>query len=232
MMNRPVNKLRITTLNIRHGADSSGKLQLDLIGKALRKTDSDVICLQEVDVYTKRSGNVDQAQALAAHLNCSAEFSMAQEYDGGQYGIAVLTNDEFLDSTTCLLPALSERTEPRIAMAIRVSGGYGIGNTHLSRNSNEAYKQATELFQLFPSWVEIICGDFNIGLENVPFDHSKWLSVFSPEDEPPTWPIDNPKESIDHILVTKMRWNVVSVKTLSTLSSDHLGIVADLERKL
>src|SRR6266568_5243286 len=79
--------LRIMTLNIRHSANSHGEIQLEVLGDSLAQLAADVVCLQEVDVGTRRSGCLNQAEILAARLSYLAVFSPTIEYDGGLYGL-------------------------------------------------------------------------------------------------------------------------------------------------
>ncbi len=74
-----VTTLRLVTWNICSGRTRAGdRFDLDLTLAALRSLDADVVALQEVDRFLPRSGNVDQAGALAAALGMEACYAPAQ----------------------------------------------------------------------------------------------------------------------------------------------------------
>ncbi|WP_241759270.1 DUF4082 domain-containing protein [Pyxidicoccus parkwayensis] len=84
----PGGGLRFMTYNIKHGEVSS----LDSIATVIKGQAPDVVVLQEVDVLTNRSGKVDQATRLGQLTGLNSTFIPSLlSYDGGQYGLAVLS---------------------------------------------------------------------------------------------------------------------------------------------
>ncbi|NMO15160.1 DUF4082 domain-containing protein [Pyxidicoccus fallax] len=76
------------TYNIKHGELSS----LDSIASVIRGQAPDLVALQEVDVLTNRAGKVDQAARLGQLTGMNHAFVPSLlSYDGGQYGLAVLS---------------------------------------------------------------------------------------------------------------------------------------------
>lgn len=223
-------KLRIVTLNIRHGANAHGEIRLEALGDLLAQLAADVVCLQEVDVGTRRSSCVNQADILATRSHHLAVFSPTIEYDAGLYGLAVLVRSHPSTLVRLQLPSITASSEPRHAMAVGLIDGCGLVNVHLSRKREEAEEQAKFLVQFLPSWVTIVCGDFNLPLKNLAFDRKAWVSVFSPNEEPRTWPVDRPSECVDHILIRADEWICADARTVNFFSTDHLAIVADLRR--
>jgi len=61
------------------------------IASTLAGLEPDVVALEEVDVGTRRSGKVDQATALGAALKMSHAFAPHFPYDGGEFGVALLS---------------------------------------------------------------------------------------------------------------------------------------------
>ena len=57
--------LRLLTYNIHHGEGMDEVIDLDRIAELVRRTDADLVTLQEVDSVVDRTGRVDQAQVLA-----------------------------------------------------------------------------------------------------------------------------------------------------------------------
>lgn len=84
----PGGGLRFMTYNIKHGELSS----LDSIASVIRGQAPDLVALQEVDVLTNRSGKVDQAERLGQLTGMHHAFVPSLlSFDGGQYGLAVLS---------------------------------------------------------------------------------------------------------------------------------------------
>src|SRR5690606_29082486 len=85
---------RVVTYNIHHGEGTDGRLDLERIAAVLRRLDPDVIALQEVDERVQRTGGVDQAATLGELLGMNHAFGGFMEYQGGNYGMAILTHCE------------------------------------------------------------------------------------------------------------------------------------------
>src|SRR5690606_1015979 len=86
------NKLTLLTYNIHHGAPSNPDvINLSNIAAVIKKSGAEIIALQEVDVNTERSNNVDQVKALAELLGMEYYFSKSIDYRSGEYGNAILS---------------------------------------------------------------------------------------------------------------------------------------------
>ena len=85
--------LRVMTYNI-YGARATSPANaadLDAIAEVIRRQNPDFVTLNEVDVFTNRTGkDVHQARDLAEKLGMEWHFSKAIDRDGGEYGDAVL----------------------------------------------------------------------------------------------------------------------------------------------
>ena len=84
----PGGGLRFMAYNIKHGELSS----LEAIASVIQGQAPDLVALQEVDVLTNRSGKVDQAARLGQLTGLNFAFVPAlTSFDGGQYGLALLS---------------------------------------------------------------------------------------------------------------------------------------------
>ncbi|NIP83601.1 MAG: endonuclease, partial [Gemmatimonadetes bacterium] len=81
-----------------------GEVDLARVADVLRPLDADVITLQEVDRGVGRTGGVDQAARLGELLGMRAHFGGFMPYQGGEYGMAVLTRLPVLAVTNLRLP--------------------------------------------------------------------------------------------------------------------------------
>jgi endonuclease/exonuclease/phosphatase family metal-dependent hydrolase len=98
--------LRFMTYNIKHGELSS----LDSIASVIKGQSPDLVALQEVDVLTNRSGKVDQAARLGQLTGMHHAFVPSLlSYDGGQYGLAVLSRYPIRSSQRIPLRSAAEQ---------------------------------------------------------------------------------------------------------------------------
>jgi len=83
--------VRVGTYNIKHGLGNDGRLDLRRAGALLKNLQLDVIGIQEVDQNVRRSGGIDQANALGKQLEMHSAFGSFMDYQGGRYGLAILS---------------------------------------------------------------------------------------------------------------------------------------------
>lgn len=109
--------LRVVSYNIKHGRGMDGKVDLDRTAKVLAKLKPDIIALQEVDKHCTRSGKVDIAAELGKRLKMDHRFGKFMDFQGGEYGMAVLSR---LPIKTTRIHKLPRGAEPRIALEVVV----------------------------------------------------------------------------------------------------------------
>lgn len=129
--------ITIATYNIRNGADVGH--DWSRLAAVIRESGADVVGLQEVDMYTARSGGADTVSGLVKTTGLPhALYVPAMDYDGGQYGILLLSRYPFAETETHHLPA-EGCNEPRVFECVTVLPEDGapltILNTHLSCES-------------------------------------------------------------------------------------------------
>ncbi|MFL5579148.1 MAG: endonuclease/exonuclease/phosphatase family protein [Gemmatimonadaceae bacterium] len=141
--------LRVLVYNIHAGKDAGGVDNLARVAAIVRESGADVALLQEVDVRTERSGRVDQVAELARLTGMHATFGKSLDFQGGEYGIAVLSrwpvaSREVIPLVTDPLPTRSNGArEPRVAVraALRAPGGtLALMNTHIDASREESFR--------------------------------------------------------------------------------------------
>lgn len=80
-------RVRVATWNVAIAGFSS----IDTLARELREIDADVVLLQELEVGARRSGRVNQPRALAEAMGMDYAFAPSVPYDGGIFGLTVLT---------------------------------------------------------------------------------------------------------------------------------------------
>ena len=241
--------LRVMTYNI-YGARATSPANaadLDAIAEVIRRQNPDFVTLNEVDVFTNRTGkDVHQARDLAEKLGMEWHFSKAIDRDGGEYGDAVLTKYPILEKRSYRLPCAAEQPgEDRSLCVIRVQidgKDLYVASTHLDHLSGDASRlvQATEIRRIRDTELEgdlILCGDLNaIPSSNVIATMTSFLTNTGPIDQY-TFPSDDPSRKIDYIMYAPIEhFGVQNCQVVSrgdqqvggVDASDHRPVIADI----
>lgn len=100
-------ELKVMTYNVHHCNPPArpGVIDVDAIAAVIRKENADLVALQEIDIDTKRSGYSNQAAQIALKAGYpSFYFAKAIDFDGGQYGVAILSKYPLSATQTHKLP--------------------------------------------------------------------------------------------------------------------------------
>ena len=234
--------LRVMSYNIHHANPPSQKDSIDIeaIVNTIKKQDPDLVALQEIDENTERSGPGNQAEIIAKKLKMNFFFGKAIDFDGGSYGVAILSKYSLQEEKVYKLPTNpGTGGEPRVLALAQVKLPNGkllkFGSTHLDaqkENTNRVL-QIKEIAEI-SSKEElplIIAGDFNAS------PGSKVISLLDEEltrtcnNCEPTIPVNNPLRAIDFITYTpKQNFLMKDHKVIDeTYASDHLPVMATLK---
>lgn len=221
--------IRVAAYNIKHGLGMDSVIDLERVADVLRPLDADVVTLQEIDVGAERSGGVDQARRLGELLGMSAHFGDFMPYQGGEYGMAVLSRLPVLGVENHRLP---DGEEPRTALEVVVlpsaaSGPVSVVGIHFYRTPEERRAQADSLSILLADRGHpvILAGDFNSFRGDIvlrALRQADWMVV--DKDGPPnTFPSDAPAREIDfYMLRPGSVFEVVEHRVVEeSVASDH-----------
>ena len=239
---------RLLTWNVHRCLGLDGRLSTKRIADVIAAAAPDIVALQEVDVMRKRTGHIDQAEAIAQALGMNAHFHNNLRVMEEQYGDAILTELPSRLIHAGRLPALPglRSIEPRGALWAQIDldgAPLNIINTHLSLIARERRSQTECL--LGPEWLgspdcsgaSILLGDFNLVPRSRVYHHlTKHLSdaqrasgLGRPQ---PTFPAGFPVFRLDHVFtrgpIRVKRVDVIRNK-ITRVASDHLPLVVDLE---
>jgi endonuclease/exonuclease/phosphatase family metal-dependent hydrolase len=239
--NDTVFSLRVLCYNIHHAnpPSRSNVIDLEAIAHVIRKEQPHLVALQEVDVFTGRSGKtVNQAEALAQMTGMHAYFARAIDYDGGEYGVAILSRFPMEGMKNTPLPtAEGTKGEPRTlaSAVINLPGGKKLlfASTHLDaqRQDTNRYLQINKIVDLLKNekLPVIIAGDFNAvpgtRIVNTLDGHFTRTCV---NDCGFTIPEKNPAKTIDYIAFKpSASFHVLEHKVIDEkYASDHLPVFA------
>lgn len=238
---QPLQQLKVVSYNIRHGKGTDDQIDLDRIVNAIvNKTPQmpQLIALQEVDKNTTRSGSVDQAAYIASELGMDYRFGKFFDYQGGEYGMAILSSFPITETTCHPLPA---GTESRCALEVKVSmpgvslpiSFVGIhndsGSDPVSENTRIA-QVASIIAAVTPSDYVILAGDFN----EERADLSMQLLANDPWDTLgtgawDTFPAGIPTKEIDFFAVRGLPITSTAHSVINeSVASDHRPIYTEI----
>ena len=209
---RPRMTIRIGSYNIM----ASGMADTDIIVAAIAAMNANIIGLQEVDNQTLRSGKnfstngcapLNQAEYIAGKLGLNYCFCKAMDFDGGEYGTAILSRYPLKVHKSIQLPN-TNRTEPRAACAVEIRlSDYPVVavTTHLDHTSQQLRAEQVRALTSHFSTNEplILIGDLNLTPDSDEYQHL--IQYFCETDAKltPTEPSWEPQNKIDYILLSK-----------------------------
>lgn len=241
-------KLRVLSFNILGGRNVDGKRDVSRLAKVIKALNPDIVALQEVDKGTGRIQGRDTSAELAKLLGMYHAYGKAMNFDGGEYGEAILSKYPIEAVKNFPLPA-EKGAEPRAALTVtvKIPGSdikYLFMATHLDHLSHGRNRlmQAEKINEIIGAETKpyILAGDLNAkpGSETVKVLMEK-LS-FPPEElHQFTYNSKNPKVKIDWIGTDKSgKWKLLESFTadkiknapqgwqeLLEVSSDHLPLM-------
>lgn len=232
--------LRVMSYNIHHANPPSRPdfIDIDAIVKVIAQQDADLVALQEVDFDTERSGQGNQAALIAEKLGMHFYFAKAIDYDGGQYGNAILSKYPIEEGTAYPLPNAPEAdTEGRVLATGKIQLPNGseliFGSTHLDylTDSPSRIRQINRILEISEKMEEpvIVAGDFNAAPGSQTIDLLKSGFSLTCRACPPTIPVKQPTRAIDFIAYKHPddKFKTMSHKVIDeTYASDHLPVFA------
>lgn len=248
--------LRVLSYNIHHGRGVDDQLSLDRIAKVIRRADPDLIALQEVDQGCGRSDRIFQTQELERLTGYYGIFGKAIDFDGGQYGQAILSRWPVKESTVHRLPneqqANGSMREQRIVLEAIVQSDLGtirFMGTHLDHSKEDLRQQqaqaidrlldtlaidsdATVLKRVKPM-ATVLAGDLNDGPDSLTLGvfQKRWqVEPKISSADLASYPSQAPKARIDYVMVIgDQALSLESFEVLSeSVASDHRPVLGVL----
>lgn len=241
-------QLHIASYNIQHGVGMDNKLDYKRIAEALEGISPDVVAVQEVDSMTRRTGNTYSLGEIADHMRYYASYAPAISFDGGKYGIGILSRKRPIRTEQHALPG---REEARTLLVAEFDD-YVFAATHLSLTEADLMASISIIENVAKKCDKpfIIAGDLNAQPDS-PFIKQLEKNFYICNNKGKSWPADNPRECLDYIAVYKSYGDVhrpgpaekdweqyrpyvgepavtLHSEVVNTLASDHRPIFADI----
>lgn len=237
--------VKVMSYNIHIGNPPSKEAayrDLEAIAQVINVQKPDLVALSEVDKFTKRSGTtVDQAKELGRLTGMNYYFTKAMDYQGGEYGDAVLSRFPILKSERYVLPVTGASFEPRSLALITVEKEgkqFYFGSTHLDHTADDANRnlQANKIVEIVKALTKpvVLAGDWNARPESAPINIlTKTLTPTCTNNCPYTFSATKPDRTIDYIMFSPTdKFTTKNLRIVNeTYASDHLPLVAELELK-
>lgn len=217
--------------NVRGGVGLDGVRDLDRTARVICGAGVDFVAVQELDSVTRRSGGVDILQILAQKCAMQHLFARAIAYDGGAYGVGLLSRERPISVEK--IP-LDGREEKRVLLIAEFDSCV-IFCTHLSLTPQdqtssieriiiEARKQTKPVFLL---------GDLNTEPQSEQIDAlAEYFTIISDTTQK-TYPADSPNRTIDYIMgANSHKYTSVETSIKGTDgASDHRAVVVNFKCK-
>lgn len=233
------NVIRVLVYNIHAGKDAGGVDNLDRVAEIVRRTSADIVLLQEVDRGTQRSGGVDQLAVLMQRTGLHGAFGKSLAYQGGDYGIAVLSRWPIASTTTIPLvidppqPRAGGSYEPRVTLRAVIHGPRGditVMNTHLDASRDDRWRrqEVARVLAVADSVTSVLLvgGDFNSTPESAEQEsvrtrglRDSWTTC-GRSDSGFTYPADSGVKRIDYLFF-RQGTTCTRAEVVVTQASDH-----------
>lgn len=230
--------LRVLTYNTHHCEGTDGVLDLARVARVISEADPDLVALQEIDDGASRTDGVDQAAMLGSLTGMHHAFVPFMDFQGGRYGLAVLSKHPMASVHVIDLPP--GKHEPRAALAIEVAPKGKPSLTlvclHLDWLDDDAerFAQAEALIAAIDGEESVIlAGDFNDtpGSRTIrAFEDAGFVLAQPKEGDGLTFPSDGPTRRIDFVVHRPGFGLVGRAEVLNeVVASDHRPVLAELE---
>jgi endonuclease/exonuclease/phosphatase family metal-dependent hydrolase len=224
---QPEDTIRVMSYNTRNCRGMDNIVDYKRIADVINDAAPDVIALQELDSATVRSKGVDVLAQLSNLTEMYPVYGASIPYDGGKYGVGILSKEKPVSQKRISLPG---REESRSLLIVEFKN-YIFCCTHLSLTQEDRLASVSIINQTVKDFNKpvFMAGDINATPESPVLTALKenWVILSNPEQL--TIPSNKPRQTIDYIFGYISKGYVYSVPQaclFSTLASDHLPIMA------
>lgn len=226
-------EMGIMTFNIRVGKGMDLVNDLQRSADIINRERPHVVALQEVDSVTVRTGGRDQARELGRLTGMYSAFASAMEFNGGKYGVGLLSREKPLSVRSVALPG---REEQRVLL-IAEFRNYVVASTHFSLTEADRLASAQILINETAGIDKplFFAGDLNALPESATIKLLEQHFTLLTDKRAFTFPADTPDRCIDYIFARNPKapfgkeFQVISTTVLpEPLASDHRPVMVKL----
>jgi len=223
--------VKILSYNVKNCQGMDGVVDYQRVADVIKRIDPEIVALQELDSATQRSKGVVVLNELARLTGMSHTYGASIDYQGGKYGIGILTKEKPVNWKRIPLPGSEEQ---RSLLIVELEK-FVMGCTHFSLTQEDRLSSAyivSNAFKIYSKPV-FLAGDLNAIPESsvIKSIENYWNILTNPST--PTSPSNNPAKCIDYILGLKASGNTYTTKQTQVeqepVASDHLPVWAMIE---
>lgn len=224
---------RIMSYNIRNARGLDNVTDYKRIAGVIESVAPDVVALQELDSVTERSKGIDVLKEIADITRIHYVYGAAIPYQGGKYGIGILSKKRPLSWKNLPLPG---REEARTLLMVEFDD-YVLFATHFSLTKEDqttSVKIINEQAKMYNKPV-FLAGDLNAQPESEQIKalSKDWKILNNVKSF--TYPANEPKRTIDYIMGFTANGKTYSVHQTRVLkepvASDHAPLFVDIRLK-
>ena len=229
---RESDPVRIMSYNVRNCKGMDNVVDFDRVAQVINRTAPDVVALQELDSATQRYAGAFVLKELADRTSLHGIFAPAIEFQGGKYGVGILSKEAPVSVKQIALPGEEQRT-----LLIAEFSDFYLCCTHLALESDARMESVSIIFEAIEKLGEslnkplFLAGDMNAEYGSA--EQNALLEKFSllSDHTQNTFPADNPDRCIDFIYGYNSGYNypVSNSKVLAEpIASDHRPLYVDI----
>jgi parallel beta-helix repeat protein len=133
---------RIMSYNVRHCEGMDKVLDVPRVAAVVNRSRPRFAALQEIDCRTKRSRGIDEAKELGRLTGMVPTFAKTIDFDGGEYGVMILSREKPISVEKIPLPG----KEPRVLLLAEFTDCF-VGSTHLSVSAEKERADSVALIE-------------------------------------------------------------------------------------
>ena len=222
-------KVRVMSYNVRNGLGVDAVKDIKRCAEIVREVQPDVVAIQEVDSMTRRNKYYVLGK-MGELLGYHAYFGKAISYQGGSYGVGVLSKRPALSVKTYPLP---NHIEARVLLVVEYEKYYML-STHLSGVPRKLGRGIqVDIIRDVVAKLDkpvFIAGDTNARPTSAPMKAFKEFATVLSDENKLTAPSQDPGKCIDYILGANGSFKVKRDVVLDgTIASDHLPLYVDVK---
>ena len=222
--------LKLMSYNIKNANGMDGVCSFQRIANVITNEMPDVVAVQEVDSMTRRSNQHYVLGEIAERARMHASYAPAIPYNGGKYGIGILSREKPLSLRTLPLPGQEEER----TLLVAEFADYYFCCTHLSLTEEDRLAS----LELIKSCAKGSTKPFFLAGDMNDQPDSKFIQALQQDfqiltdTKKPTFPSPAPTETIDYIAAWKPNAHGFAVHSTQVIdepvASDHRPIVVKL----
>lgn len=220
-------QVQVMSYNVRHCSGMDWVLDYDRTAEVIIQQQPDIVALQELDSMTSRSEQRYQLGELALRTQYHPVFGSAIDFDGGKYGVGVLSREIPLSTKRIPLPG----EEPRVLLVVELQD-FVMACTHLDLEEEPRLASVPLIVEEAQRWQKpfLLAGDWNAPPDSELLrEMSKHFTILSNNEA--SYPADTPTECLDYI-ASFGNWPVEALASHvldEPAASDHRPIVVWLK---